>query len=48
VKELTMIITNELNFGIGMSIGIIIGLLVSLILDKWHEWKDDMKESESK
>jgi len=43
-----MIITNELNFGIGMSVGIIIGLLVSIILDKWHEWKDDMKESEIK
>tara|TARA_R110000744_G_scaffold325936_1_gene431759 strand:+ start:548 stop:664 length:117 start_codon:yes stop_codon:yes gene_type:complete len=31
-----------LNFGVGIGIGIIIGLLISLMLDRWHEWKDEM------
>ena len=38
----------ELNFGVGVAIGIIIGLLISMMLDKWHEWKNDMEESEKK
>jgi len=31
-----------LNFGVGIGIGVIIGLLISLMLDRWHEWKDEM------
>tara|TARA_R100000963_G_C4540028_1_gene37577 strand:+ start:50 stop:166 length:117 start_codon:yes stop_codon:yes gene_type:complete len=31
-----------LNLGTGIGIGVIIGLLVSLMLNKWHEWKDEM------
>ena len=31
-----------LNFGVGIGIGVIIGLLISLMLDRWHEWKDEL------
>ena len=31
-----------LNFGVGIGIGIIIGLLISLMLDRWHEWKEEL------
>ena len=32
-------------FGVGMGIGVIIGILISMMLDKWYEWKDEMKRS---
>ena len=31
-----------LNLGVGIGIGIIIGLLISLMLDRWHEWKEEL------
>ena len=37
---------DESAFGVGMGIGIIIGIVISMILDKWYEWKDEMKESD--
>ena len=39
---------DESAFGVGMGIGIIIGIVISMILDKWYDWKDELKESESK
>jgi len=37
---------DESAFGVGMGIGIIIGIVISMILDKWYEWKDELKESD--
>ena len=37
---------NEAAFGVGIGIGIIIGIVISMILDKWYEWKDELKESD--
>jgi len=39
---------DESAFGVGMGIGIIIGIVISMILDKWYDWKDELKESEAK
>jgi len=36
---------NDATFGVGMGIGIIIGMVISMILDRWYEWKDEMKRS---
>ena len=36
---------NDAAFGVGMGIGIIIGMVISMILDRWYEWKDEMKRS---
>ena len=37
---------NDAAFGVGIGIGIIIGIVISMILDKWYEWRDEVKESE--
>ena len=39
---------NGSDFGVGIGIGIVIGIVISMILDKWYDWKDELKESESK
>ena len=36
---------NDADFGVGVGVGIIIGIVISMILDKWYEWKDKMKQS---
>ena len=36
---------NGSEFGVGMGVGVIIGIVISMILDKWYEWKDEMKRS---
>jgi hypothetical protein len=37
---------NDAAFGVGIGIGIIIGIVISMMLDKWYEWRDEVKESE--
>ena len=37
---------NGSDFGVGIGIGIVIGIVISMILDKWYDWKDELKESE--
>ena len=39
---------NEAAFGVGIGIGIIIGIVISIMLDKWYEWKDEIKRNEVK
>tara|TARA_R110000737_G_scaffold61276_2_gene88407 strand:+ start:2108 stop:2230 length:123 start_codon:yes stop_codon:yes gene_type:complete len=39
---------NGSDFGVGIGIGIVIGIVISMILDKWYDWKDELKESEAK
>jgi|TARA_R110000744_G_scaffold23772_2_gene60096 hypothetical protein len=39
---------NGSDFGVGIGIGIVIGIVISMILDKWYDWKDELKESEVK
>ena len=39
---------NEAAFGVGIGIGIIIGIVISMMLDKWYEWKNEMKRNEVK
>jgi hypothetical protein len=36
---------NGSDFGVGIGIGIVIGIVISMILDKWYDWKDELKES---
>ena len=36
---------NGSEFGVGMGGGVIIGIVISMILDKWYEWKDEIKRS---
>ena len=35
---------NEAAFGVGIGIGIIIGIVISMMLDKWYEWKNELKQ----
>ena len=35
---------NDATFGVGIGIGIIIGIVISMILDKWYEWKNELKQ----
>tara|TARA_R110002020_G_scaffold72272_8_gene186071 strand:- start:765 stop:881 length:117 start_codon:yes stop_codon:yes gene_type:complete len=35
---------NELDFGMGLAVGLLMGLFISLVLDKWHKWKDEVKD----
>ena len=39
---------NDAAFGVGIGIGIIIGIVISIMLDKWYEWKDEIKQNEVK
>ena len=39
---------NDAAFGVGIGIGIIIGIVISIMLDKWYEWKDEIKRNEVK
>ena len=34
---------NEIDFSMGLAVGLIMGLLISMVLDKWHIWKDELK-----
>ena len=34
---------NEIDFSMGLAVGLIMGLLISMALDKWHIWKDELK-----
>jgi len=35
---------NDAAFGVGIGIGIIIGIVISMMLDKWYEWKNELKQ----
>tara|TARA_R100000951_G_scaffold64604_1_gene54515 strand:+ start:104 stop:241 length:138 start_codon:yes stop_codon:yes gene_type:complete len=34
---------NEIDFSMGLAVGLIMGLLISMALDKWHIWKEELR-----